>query len=248
MDHAEAIKMGAVERYMLADLSVSEVEEFERHFFDCPQCSEELRTLSILRENARAVFIENSTPSIAPVSAPAISLPEPVTLHEPAADQTVIERPFIEQPAVRTGLRITWPRLFAPALAMLAVAAFLGYQAGERKTGEPQSVNAYPLYAASRGAEIVVAPPAGAQFFTLYMDRTWDTDFASYRAVVHDESQAGAERASMPLPAPLPGRVIQVLFPAHALPAGRYTLTILGKDSSGRESKAADYSFTLRFQ
>ena len=71
MDHAEAMQMRAAERYMIADLSVSEVEDFERHFFDCPQCSEELRTLSVLRENARAVFIENSAPSIAPVSAPA---------------------------------------------------------------------------------------------------------------------------------------------------------------------------------
>jgi hypothetical protein len=50
------------------------------------------------------------------------------------------------------------------------------------------------------------------------------------------------------LPASEPGRAIQVLFPAHALPSGRYVLTILGKDNSGQESKAADYSFTLRFQ
>jgi len=39
MDHLDAENMKAVERYMLGDLAVSEVEEFERHFFDCPQCS-----------------------------------------------------------------------------------------------------------------------------------------------------------------------------------------------------------------
>ena len=80
------------------------------------------------------------------------------------------------------------------------------------------------------------------------MDRTWDRDFASYRAVVHDEGQAGSERFSIALPAPEPGRAIQVLFPARALTAGRYVLTILGKDNSGQETKAADYAFTLRFQ
>ena len=236
MDHAEATQMGAVERYMLADLSVSEVEEFERHFFDCPQCSEELRTLSVLRENARAVFIEQHfSPSISGVS--------------------VSNQPVVPAKPGRAGWRIKWSTMFAPALAMLALAVFLGYEIGERKTGEPQSVNAYPLYAASRGAETVIAPPAGAQFFTLYMDRTWEGDFTSYRAVVRDEahpdragSEQGIERVSMPLSAPEPGRAIQVLFPAHALAPGRYVLTILGKDNSGQEVKAAAYSFTLRFQ
>src|ERR1700678_3189228 len=66
MDHLDAEKMKAVERYMLGDLAVSEVEEFERHFFDCPQCSEELRALTIFQENARAVFVEQD---LAPIPA-----------------------------------------------------------------------------------------------------------------------------------------------------------------------------------
>jgi hypothetical protein len=228
MDHAEAMQMRAVERYMLADLSVSEVEDFERHFFDCPQCSEELRTLSILRENARAVFVEqHSSPSISGVA--------------------VSDQPVAPPKPARVGWRF-WSPMLAPALALLIAAVYVGYLTGERRTGEPQSVNAYPLYAASRGAETVVAPPAVAQFFTLYMDRTWDRDLTSYRAVVREADQAGSERFSMTLPTPEPGRAIQVLFPAHALAAGRYVLTILGKDNSGQESNAADYSFTLRFQ
>src|ERR1700758_2291112 len=68
MDHSEATEMRAAERYVLGDLSVSEVEEFERHFFDCPQCSEELRALTIFQEHARAVFLE---PEPAPLPAPA---------------------------------------------------------------------------------------------------------------------------------------------------------------------------------
>jgi hypothetical protein len=228
MDHAEAMQMRAVERYMLADLSVSEVEDFERHFFDCPQCSEELRTLSILRENARAVFVEQHTsPSISSVP--------------------VSSQPVTPPKSGRTGWRF-WSPMLAPALALLIAAVYVGYFAGERRVGEPQSVNAYPLYAASRGAETVIAPPAGAQFYTLYMDRTWDRDFTSYRAVVRDDGQAGSERFSMTLAAPEPGRAIQVLFPTRALAAGHYVMTILGKDNSGQESKAADYSFTLRFQ
>src|SRR5580693_8089795 len=69
MDHLDAETMKAVERYALGDLSVSEVEEFERHFFDCPQCSEELRALMIFQENARAVFAEQDL--FIPASKPA---------------------------------------------------------------------------------------------------------------------------------------------------------------------------------
>jgi hypothetical protein len=235
MDHAEAILMKAAERYVLGDLSVSEVEGFERHFFDCPQCSEELRTLSVFQENARAVFIEQtSTPSI---SDSAVSLPT-LPLTKPKA----------------AGAGWSWAAMFSPAvlgpaLAMLAIAVFLGYEFGERRAGGPQSLNAYPLYAASRGAETVVAPPAGAQFFTLYMDRTWDRDYTSYRAVVHNQdSPEGSERVSLPLPAPAPGRLIQLLLPARSLAPGRYELSILGTDGSGHESKVAGYSFTLRFE
>lgn len=228
MDHAEATNTKAVERYTLGDLSVSEVEEFERHFFDCPQCSEELRILSVLQENARAVFIEqDSTPSIVPTAN------QPV----PARSATT-ER--------KAGWRFTWATAFVPAMIVLVAGVFAGYEVGEREAGAPQSLNAYPLYAASRGAETVVAPPSGAQFFTLYMDRTWDTDYVSYRAAVKDET--GTERVSVPIPSAVQGRLIEILLPMRSLAAGRYVLTIVGKDNSGHEVKAADYSFTLRFQ
>jgi hypothetical protein len=225
MDHSEAQYQGATERYVLGDLSVSEVEEFERHFFDCPQCSEELRTLFALQENARAVFIEqDSSPSLSNL---------------PATEE-------VKPKAAREG----WWRFsfVAPALAMLAVAAFLGFQIGERQSGDPQSISAFPLYAASRGSETVVGPAAGAQFFTLYMDRTWDRDFAAYRAVIREDPRAGQDLVSISIPAPAQGTAIQVLFPTKSLTPGRYVLSILGKDDSGKEVAAAEYPFTLRFR
>src|SRR5580704_6775320 len=76
MDHTEATNMQAAERYALGDLSVSEVEDFERHFFDCSQCSEELRTLAIFQDNARAAFLEPS-PGPSPASQPVpVAMPE----------------------------------------------------------------------------------------------------------------------------------------------------------------------------
>jgi hypothetical protein len=232
MDHSEAAHMRAVERYTLGDLSVSEIEEFERHFFDCPQCSEELRTLTILQDNARAVFIE-SVPSPAAISLPAVPVP----------------------PGTKVGWwrdlkGLLWlrPSVAAPAFAALAIAVFVGYETGARRpVAGPEPISAYPLYAASRGDETVVAPPAGAEFYSIYMDRTWERDFASYRAVLQDDP-GGADRYTMSLAAPAPGRPIYVLTPVRALPGGRYVLRILGVDETGKEAEVARYPFTLRFK
>src|SRR5215475_9616636 len=98
MDHPEAINLKAAERYVLGDLSVSEVEEFERHFFDCSQCSEELRVLSVLQENARAVFIEQS----------------PGPRREPVLEQTR------ERASWWRGLVSVWRQPWAVAPAMAA--------------------------------------------------------------------------------------------------------------------------------
>jgi hypothetical protein len=232
MDHSEAMHMRAVERYMLADLSVSEVEEFERHFFDCPQCSEELRTLTILQDNARAVFVE-------PVPSPvAVSLP-PVPV--PPGTKAGWWRDL-------KGLLWLRPSVAAPAFALLVMALFAGYETGIRRPGMGiQPISAYPLYAASRGEETVISPPAGAEFYSLYMDRTWERDFPSYKAVLQEDPGA-TERFSMNLTAPAPGRPIYVLTPLRALSDGKHVLRILGIDDAGKETEVARYPFTLRFK
>src|SRR5580700_1047425 len=56
MDHEEATRIQAPGRYLLGDLTPSEKEGFEEHFFTCLECAEELRTGAIFADNARAVF------------------------------------------------------------------------------------------------------------------------------------------------------------------------------------------------
>jgi len=61
MDHAEAARKLAVEQYLLGELSGPQREEFEEHFFDCPECVEALEMGAGLMQNARAVFQEEGT-------------------------------------------------------------------------------------------------------------------------------------------------------------------------------------------
>jgi hypothetical protein len=61
MDHETAIRMNATERYFLGEMSGDDRDGFEEHFFSCPECSEELRALTIFAANAKAVFRDEAT-------------------------------------------------------------------------------------------------------------------------------------------------------------------------------------------
>ena len=56
MDHETAVQIDATERYLLGQLSVADRDAFEEHYFMCPDCSEDVRALTVFAANARAVF------------------------------------------------------------------------------------------------------------------------------------------------------------------------------------------------
>jgi hypothetical protein len=219
MDHLDADQMHAVERYMLGDLSVSEVEEYERHFFDCPQCSEELRALTIFQENARAVFAEQD---LAPV-------PAGVTVPESAASWWRGFSPF-------------WYRQWAVALGALLIGIFAGYVAF-RSSERAQAISMFPIYSEARGEETVVSPAAGSKFYLLYLDTSWEGVYTQYRAELRDAS--GTEKTT--IPATPTGDTISMLIPTHQLAAGKYVLVVMGS-GAGKETELARFPFTLRFQ
>ena len=56
MDHESAVRAQAAERYTLRELDPVGREEFENHFFACPECAERVRAGAILAANAKKVF------------------------------------------------------------------------------------------------------------------------------------------------------------------------------------------------
>src|SRR5271163_2963223 len=109
MNHTEAVSRGAAERYLLGQLSASESDEFEQHFFDCLECARELRAGAMFEENAKAVFLEERA----------------------AAERIPAEagKPVEAKPSAWAWF---WQRpwgVAAPALAAVALAIATGYQA-----------------------------------------------------------------------------------------------------------------------
>ncbi len=224
MNHTEAVSAGAVERYLLGQLSASESDAFEQHFFDCTECSRDLRAVALFQDNARSVFLEE----------------------RPAA------KPVLAKPSVWA--RFGWrPWSWAPALASLVLGAVAAYQAWIVIPGLrgqlhavliPQAVSSHALPPLSRGDGRVLEVPPGSRFFTIYMDPVWQGSFANYLCSIEDAS--GSIKFSVRVPAPAPGEPVQILMTRSLLPSGRYTVVIRNAPENGKpEAILARYSLTL---
>ncbi len=229
MDHTEAVRSSAAERYTLGDLPVAQVEEFERHFFECPQCSEELRALAILAENTRAVFAEQPEPFVQ----------QPAPVVAPQRTPLVVEK-------ARAWWKQPW---MIPAFAAIAVAVFAGTENLQMRRqllqmNQVGQVSEFPLFAVARGVETPVTPHANDAFFVVYLDENWDGQAQS--AVLQDEAGKGEART---FPIMDQGKAtLDIRIPVHALKEGRYILSVRGKNASGAEGELARYPFTLRFE
>src|SRR5262249_11424648 len=69
MDHETSVRMKAPERYILGELTGADRDSFEEHFFECPECAEDVRALTVFRANARAIFQDGDTTPVVPAGA-----------------------------------------------------------------------------------------------------------------------------------------------------------------------------------
>jgi hypothetical protein len=58
MDHNEAVRLQAAEKYLLGELPKEQHAAFEEHYFDCSACAEEMKAAVAFMEGARQVARE----------------------------------------------------------------------------------------------------------------------------------------------------------------------------------------------
>jgi hypothetical protein len=234
MNHTEAVRLGAVERYLLGQLSAPESDEFEQHFFDCMECVRDLRAGAIFEDNAKATFLaERSLGEATPGEA---SRPVKASLWAW----------FWQSP---------WSAA-APALAALVLVAVTVYQGSVVIPGlrgqlhnalSPQPVASYVLPPVSRGDARTLQVSASARFYAIYMDQSWDGSFSTYLCSVLDES--GSSKFNVRVPAPPPGKPIQILMARSLLPSGRYNVVIRNAAEAGKpEAELARYALILKLE
>src|SRR5271170_7005497 len=73
MDHNQAVREKATERYLLNELDPDVRDQFEEHLFDCQDCALDLRTAAMFVEQSKVVLAEKPEAAVARVP-----VPEPV--------------------------------------------------------------------------------------------------------------------------------------------------------------------------
>ena len=71
MEHTEAIRLQAAEKYILGELAPALRNEFEAHYFDCSECSLNVRAGVAFAAASRQYFAEAPAPAVVQRPAPA---------------------------------------------------------------------------------------------------------------------------------------------------------------------------------
>jgi len=202
MDHKTAIRIQAAERYVLEEFSPEERTEFEEHYFDCPECAEEVKSASIFAANATQALREGRAR----------------------------EAEKLARPAGRPGRWFWWPLIASAALNMALLAGFGLERLRPAGLGgiEPQFYRSFGIPAAARGAQPTISVPAGAQFFGARFDLPPGQRFESFRYQILDAK--GASLSSRSLVAPVgDDSELELLVPVASLDPGNYVLVLHGQ-------------------
>ena len=229
MDHQEAIRLGAVEKYLLDGLEPAQRVEFEEHFFGCPECATDLRMTSEFLDIARKELGGGTIGGITP---------------------RTLKRSWIE---------LFWrPTVLAPALAiLLGVIAYQNLVVLPRFSGQITQLRGPAVVAAlsliggnSRGVASPVPSGSAAQPFLLSLDIPAAQQYSSYVCELVDSSGTVVWR--VPVSAAQAQDTVSIDVPAGNLRAGDYLLVVRGMKPQGQsgdgEAQAIDlarYRFNL---
>ena len=222
MDHNEAVRLKAAERYLLRELDPDQLEQFEQHFFDCQECAVDVRAAAMLVEQSKAILSETA-------NAVPVEVPPPV------------RNPWL-----------AWLRpVFAvPAMALLL--AVIGYQSlvlypgVEQAASEPYLLPSASINVATRSGTVPVVHSKPGEPFVLLLNLPAENRFSSYIADLYDP--AGHIKWSIPISAETANDTVPMRVPGRREP-GVYTLAIRGiPQAGGNPSEIGRQPFELRLQ
>jgi hypothetical protein len=225
MDHSEASRLMASEKYLLDELPPDALEAFEEHLFGCPECALDVR--------AGSLFLEQGKIALA---SPAAAGRVPAEVREPS------------------GWFAWWRPAFAiPAMAVLLLV--FGYQirvtypALKGASAENRSPSILPaaslVSAVTRGSNPSTIAGRPGESFLLPLDIPPQKVFQSYVVELHNP--AGGVDWSLPVSAEAIKNTLPIRAPGVDK-AGRYELVVLGLTApGGKLSEVGRYPFELQF-
>jgi hypothetical protein len=221
MDHQEAVRLNATERYLLNELDNGQLDQFEEHLFDCQECALDLRSAAMFLEQSKTLLAE-------PAEAPRI-----VIKPAPASTWLGWLRPAFALPAVLL------------LLAVVGYQNFVAIPAIKQASSQPAILPFATLTVATRSATTPVVHAVAGQPFMILLNIPAETRFSSYLVDLYDPT--GKIQWSLPVSAEAANDTVPLRIPAlHD--AGIYTLAVSGVGQSNNRAEIGKQPFELRYQ
>ena len=236
MDHNEAVRLHAAEKYLLGELPKEQHAAYEEHYFDCSACADEIKAAAAFMESARQV------------------------VREGAAEVIGGER-LAAAPA--TGGWFAWLR---PAFALPVFAAlvlYIGYQDGvtiprlrssSSSIGTGQAISSsFPLRGNVRGEsenpDVNKVRVHSGETFTVNFDFTPSGTFSEYGWELRDQAARVVRTGTISGEKKYQRVALQVAGGVES--AGKYSLAFFGSADGNTQSasrvEAQRITFTVEF-
>src|SRR5271156_1679914 len=229
MDHDEVVRQNMTERYLLNELDPTARDEFEEHYFDCPDCAADVHAGVLFVEQSKVVFGSEESKMVPSVS----RAPSPVRVPVPV-------------PAISG--RFAWLRpVFAvPVLALLL--AVIMYQDWtnsrlQQAANSPQLLASAVVNVNVRGTDPILVRAQAGQAFGLSLNVPPDSRFSSYKLDLY--STQGKLEWSRTIPAS-GNDTLSLYIPGSDHGPG--TLVVFGITAGGESLDLGRYPIELQNQ
>ncbi|HXL22530.1 MAG TPA: hypothetical protein VOA78_08695 [Candidatus Dormibacteraeota bacterium] len=248
MDHTEALRLQAAEKYLLGELDATLRDQYEEHYFDCAACALDLQAAAAFAATTRQVFQEDANAALAAAAAG----------HRAPASSTPDQPSWIQ--------RFRWAFAAVPAFVALVLATIVTYQ---DTVLIPHLKNAATPAVSSLSAAVLDLPPTGTRSgadapanaspfqvrpgepFSVQFDFTPSAALPAYLCQLQDAS--GRTLLQVAVPADKANQRFSLAVPGSLLPAsGNYRIVFLGADlASGQPlpgSNTQSFTITVAFR
>jgi len=220
MDHEEAVREKATERYLLNELDPDLRDRFEEHLFDCQECALDVRAAAMFVEQSKTVLAER--PQVSAVRVPV---------------------------AVPARAPWWWlrPALVAPILAVLLTVILyqnlVTYPTLKEAANRPQVLPWASINISTRGTNAPLVSVAPGKGFLLFVRIPPENGYSRYEADLYNP--AGKLEWSLAIPATAAEDTWPVQVPAANRESGIYTLRVHGIAASG---ESTEVGFPTKFE
>src|SRR5260370_30574125 len=234
MEPDVVVRQHMTERYLLDELEPQARDEFEEHFFDCPDCALDVRAGAMFVEQSKIALAEKSEsiPTGLPVNAPV-----------PTKAGWLAGLGAGLRPMLRPAFAV---RVMALLLAVIGYQNLVTYPQLTRQLNSPQVLPWAPVNVGTYGSEGPVISAHPGQGFLLFVRIPPEGGYSHYTAELYNPG--GKLEWSLTIPATSAQDQWPVQVPGANREAGNYTLTVRGVTAAGESKDIGRTSFELQIQ